>query len=187
MAWEMPNAWDLAWSGTENPGTEHGWQILHVVDQCDRFPSICRELKRIKAYGIRATANLYSIKPGAFLVPHTGGPNQMILQLGLVCEHGKAVLRVGNETRRFTNGELMMFEDAHEHELTMTSHHPVGDRAESMGNPGGGKRRVFERISLAVIMDMSSFEADLRRVAGVQSSDEDDDSDDFEDSDDMEL
>ena len=36
----------------------------------------------------------------------------MILQLGLVCEHGSAVLRVGSERREWENGMLVMFEDA---------------------------------------------------------------------------
>merc|ERR550537_709616 len=110
LDWEMPASWDLSWAG-ENPEPEsHGWRIFFVEEHCDKFKRICEEVDRIRNAGVTLNAILYIIEPGTFLVPHTGGPNQMILQTGLVCEHGKAVLRVGNEKRQFTNGELMMFE-----------------------------------------------------------------------------
>ncbi len=60
---------------------------------------------------------IYTLQPGTHLVPHVGKPNQLVFQLGLVCP-GKALLRVGDYTHEYTEGAMLAFEDAWEHELT---------------------------------------------------------------------
>jgi aspartyl/asparaginyl beta-hydroxylase (cupin superfamily) len=56
------------------------------------------------------------LRPGAWIEPHTGFMNtRLVCHLPLVVPEGCS-FRVGNETRGWSVGELMVFDDTIEHE-----------------------------------------------------------------------
>jgi aspartate beta-hydroxylase len=56
------------------------------------------------------------LRPGAHIPPHNGYTNaRLICHLPLIVP-GNCALRVGNETRSWREGELMVFDDSIEHE-----------------------------------------------------------------------
>jgi aspartyl/asparaginyl beta-hydroxylase (cupin superfamily) len=67
--------------------------------------------------GSRTPAVLFSrLEPGAHIPPHTGLLNcRLICHLPLIVPKG-CWLRVGNETREWEEGKLLIFDDSIEHE-----------------------------------------------------------------------
>jgi aspartate beta-hydroxylase len=58
------------------------------------------------------------LRPGAHIAPHNGYTNvRLICHLPLIVP-GHCTLRVGNETRSWREGELMIFDDSIEHEAS---------------------------------------------------------------------
>lgn len=97
-----------------------------VPDVADRCPATMAALAHVPLtrIGKRTPSALFSrLSPGAHIPPHHGMLNcRMICHLPLIVPPG-CTLRVGNETRAWSEGQLMIFDDSFEHE----AHNPSGE------------------------------------------------------------
>jgi aspartate beta-hydroxylase len=102
------------------------WSAFHLVkngvpvaENAARCPNTMKALEQVPVCGIkgRTPVVLFSLlRPGAHIPPHCGYLNtRLICHLPLIVPSGCA-LRVGNETRAWREGELVMFDDTMEHE-----------------------------------------------------------------------
>jgi aspartyl/asparaginyl beta-hydroxylase (cupin superfamily) len=58
------------------------------------------------------------LAPGSHIIPHCGPHNLRIrAHLGLIVPGGNCQMRVGTETRCWTAGEVLLFDDSFEHEV----------------------------------------------------------------------
>jgi len=84
-----------------------------------RCPKTMAALEKVplSRIGSRTPAVLFSrLEPGAHIPPHTGMLNcRLICHLPLIVPNG-CWLRVGNETREWEEGKLLVFDDSFEHE-----------------------------------------------------------------------
>ena len=97
-------------------------------------PAACGVLARIRALGVPGLTMLragYSVVDArAHLHPHFGVTNaQLKFHLGLIVPAGEdgapcATLRVGNETRAWSEGGVLFFDDSWEHEVWSTCSSP---------------------------------------------------------------
>lgn len=102
------------------------WTVLYlwrdgkiVEENARRFPATMAALEKVplSAIGSRTPAVLFSrLEPGAHIPPHSGMLNcRLICHLPLIVPAG-CWLRVGNETREWEEGKLLIFDDSIEHE-----------------------------------------------------------------------
>jgi ornithine lipid ester-linked acyl 2-hydroxylase len=87
-----------------------------VAKNCAACPETARILKKIPGM----TTGLFSVlKPGTRLTPHRG-PYKGVLRyhLGLIIPPDRVScgIKVGNDTRHWSEGESMVFDDTHEHQ-----------------------------------------------------------------------
>ena len=95
---------------------KNGTFIPEIAERC---PKTVKALDSVplSAIGSRTPSVFFSrLEPGAHIPPHTG-----MLNMRLICHLPLIVppacwLRVGNETREWREGELMIFDDSIEHE-----------------------------------------------------------------------
>lgn len=84
-----------------------------------RFPRTMEALDKVPltSFGSRTPDALFSrLEPGAHIPPHTGILNcRLICHLPLIVPQG-CWFRVGNETRAWEEGKLLIFDDSMEHE-----------------------------------------------------------------------
>ena len=90
-----------------------------IEENARRCPRTVEALGRVplSRIGRRTPAVLFSrLEPGAHIPPHTGMLNsRLICHLPLIVPKG-GWLRVGNETREWEEGKLLIFDDSIEHE-----------------------------------------------------------------------
>jgi aspartate beta-hydroxylase len=90
-----------------------------VEEQARRCPATVGALSKVPMsnIGARTPAVLFSkLEPGAHIPPHNGMLNcRLICHLPLIVPQG-CWLRVGNETREWEEGKLLIFDDSIEHE-----------------------------------------------------------------------
>ena len=90
-----------------------------IADIAERCPRTVEALARIplSAIGRRTPAVLFSrLEPGAHIPPHSGMLNcRLICHLPIIVPKG-CWLRVGNETREWEEGRMLIFDDSIEHE-----------------------------------------------------------------------
>lgn len=96
------------------------WRDGKIVEEtARRLPKTMAALEQVplSAIGSRTPAVLFSrLEPGAHIPPHTGMLNcRLICHLPLIVPRG-CWLRVGNETREWEEGKLLIFDDSFEHE-----------------------------------------------------------------------
>jgi len=102
------------------------WSAYHLLKggtpvegHAEHFPATLAALEKVPAPKIsgRSPMALFSLlKPGAHIRPHHGLFNfRLICHLPLIVPPGCA-LRVGNQERSWTEGELLIFDDSMEHE-----------------------------------------------------------------------
>jgi hypothetical protein len=96
------------------------WRDGKVVEQnAARCPKTMAALENVplSRIGSRTPAVLFSrLEPGAHIPPHSGMLNcRLICHLPLIVPNG-CWLRVGNETREWEEGKLLVFDDSFEHE-----------------------------------------------------------------------
>jgi aspartyl/asparaginyl beta-hydroxylase (cupin superfamily) len=86
--------------------------------RCPQTMAALREVPLCEIEG-RTPSVLFSLlRPGAHIAPHNGYTNvRLICHLPLIVP-GHCTLRVGNETRSWREGELMIFDDSIEHEAS---------------------------------------------------------------------
>ena len=96
------------------------WRDGELVEEnARRCPRTVEALSNVplSTIGKRTPAVLFSrLEPGAHIPPHTGMLNcRLICHLPLIVPKG-CWLRVGNETREWQEGKLLIFDDSIEHE-----------------------------------------------------------------------
>uniref|UniRef100_A0A8D8QM80 Aspartyl/asparaginyl beta-hydroxylase n=1 Tax=Cacopsylla melanoneura TaxID=428564 RepID=A0A8D8QM80_9HEMI len=90
-----------------------------VMVNCKRTPFTCRLVDEfpLAASCVRGQVKFSVIQPGTHVWPHCGPTNcRLRAHLGLVVAEN-ATLRVGNETRLWEEGKVMIFDDSFEHEV----------------------------------------------------------------------
>ncbi|MFM1897250.1 MAG: hypothetical protein RLZZ385_2324 [Pseudomonadota bacterium] len=116
----------LAGSDPQKVKDNEGWQAFYlwqdgevVLDNAVRCPRTMAALEKVPLTRIRGRGPsvLFSmLTPGARIAPHTGFVNtRLICHLPLLVP-GHCALRVGNETREWERGKLLIFDDTMEHE-----------------------------------------------------------------------
>jgi aspartyl/asparaginyl beta-hydroxylase (cupin superfamily) len=110
--YEDPYTLELGWKG---------WNTYSLYRKGKRHPrnsARCPETMRALActpHGPRQ-AMFTKLSPGAHITPHTGGVNVVLTcHLGLIIPEGCSI-RVGDETRGWTPGRCMVFDDSFIHE-----------------------------------------------------------------------
>ena len=96
------------------------WRDGRIVEENAKLcPRTMAALEKVplSRIGARTPAVLFSrLEPGAHIPPHTGMLNcRLICHLPLIVPDG-CWLRVGNETREWEEGKLLIFDDSFEHE-----------------------------------------------------------------------
>ena len=100
---------------------KNGVEVEQHAACCPRTMALLRDVPLCRVNG-RTPSVLFSLlRPGARIPPHHGFTNvRLICHLPLVVPGGCG-LRVGNETREWREGELLMFDDTMEHEAWNSS------------------------------------------------------------------
>eukprot|EP00746_Dinoflagellata_sp_MGD_P135946 gnl/MRDRNA2_/MRDRNA2_69957_c0_seq2.p1 gnl/MRDRNA2_/MRDRNA2_69957_c0~~gnl/MRDRNA2_/MRDRNA2_69957_c0_seq2.p1 ORF type:complete len:488 (+),score=83.29 gnl/MRDRNA2_/MRDRNA2_69957_c0_seq2:99-1562(+) len=81
-------------------------------------------------------ATIYRLVPGTWLRPHYGMSGRLVISLGLsgtekatggssACSSRRAQLRVGGQTKQWTPGQSLIFDDAFEHDVQLPAGAPV--------------------------------------------------------------
>ena len=102
------------------------WSACHLIQNgeevranaalCPRTLAVLRELPLCRIKGRTPTVLFSLLRPGAHIPPHHGFLNtRLICHLPLIVPP-ECALRVGNETRPWREGELVVFDDTMEHE-----------------------------------------------------------------------
>jgi hypothetical protein len=96
------------------------WRDAELVPEiAERCPRTVEALSKVPLthIGARTPSVLFSrLEPGAHIPPHTGMLNcRLICHLPLIVPKG-CWLRVGNETREWEEGKMLIFDDSIEHE-----------------------------------------------------------------------
>lgn len=95
---------------------KHGKFVPEVADRCPKTVQAMESVP-LSHIGSRTPSVFFSrLEPGAHIPPHTGMLNmRLICHLPLIVPDG-CWLRVGNDTREWREGELLIFDDSIEHE-----------------------------------------------------------------------
>jgi hypothetical protein len=105
---------DPAWSACHL--IQSGEEVPEMAARCPATLDALRRLPLCRIKGRTPTALFSLLRPGAHIPPHHGYLNaRLICHLPLIVP-GNCALRVGNETRAWRQGELMIFDDSMEHE-----------------------------------------------------------------------
>jgi aspartate beta-hydroxylase len=89
--------------------------------RCPQTMAALREVPLCRMDGLTPSVLFSLLRPGAHIPPHNGYTNvRLICHLPLIVP-GNCSLRVGNETRSWRPGELMIFDDSIEHEAWNSS------------------------------------------------------------------
>jgi len=105
---------DPAWSACHL--IRNGEEVAANAALCPRTLAALRELPLCHIRGRTPTVLFSLLRPGAHIPPHHGFLNtRLICHLPLIVPPGCA-LRVGNETRPWREGKLVIFDDTMEHE-----------------------------------------------------------------------
>jgi aspartyl/asparaginyl beta-hydroxylase (cupin superfamily) len=105
---------DLSWSALHF--FRHGELVPAAAARCPATMAALSQVPLCAIKGRTPTALFSILRPGAHIPPHNGYINtRLICHLPLVLPPDCA-LRVGNETRPWREGELMIFDDTIEHE-----------------------------------------------------------------------
>jgi aspartyl/asparaginyl beta-hydroxylase (cupin superfamily) len=110
---------------------EPGWQTINLCTDGRRYHANRARLPRTTAIcdGLVGfcSAQVGVLAPGCTIRPHHGDTNLMYrLHLGLVVPGGLPELgiQVGEETRTWSEGRVLAFEDAHRHSVWNRTDHP---------------------------------------------------------------
>lgn len=88
----------------------------HNAARCPQTMAALRDVQLCQIDGLTPSVLFSLLRPGAHIPPHHGYTNvRLICHLPLIVP-GSCTLRVGNETRSWRDGELLIFDDSIEHE-----------------------------------------------------------------------
>lgn len=116
------NQWMETFTHYVNSDKTKAWKVFSFIFFNMRFPgnaALCPETAKL-IYSIPDIISCdYSfLKPNTHILPHKGY-SRMVLRCHLpliVPKGGNCAIRVGDETREWKEGELMIFDDSFEHE-----------------------------------------------------------------------
>jgi len=105
----------------------YDWHAFHLYASGDRKDENCARCPRttelveglplVKCQGTSPEAFFSLLKSGAHIMPHFGVANTKVaVHLPLVIPAGDCAIRVGEETRHWTEGRCLIFDDSFEHE-----------------------------------------------------------------------
>ncbi|MGE0562683.1 MAG: aspartyl/asparaginyl beta-hydroxylase domain-containing protein [Flavobacteriales bacterium] len=73
--------------------------------------------KLIDKYPFIVTAEFSMLEPQTSIHPHTGFTNKLLrAHLGLIIPDGDAAIKIVNDTKKWQNGEILLFDDSKVHE-----------------------------------------------------------------------
>lgn len=118
---DLPRAGSADLWGSDDWGALYLWKDGELNQEiAQQFPEtvrILRELPLAVIPGASPNVLFSRLKPGTDIPPHHGFFNtRLICHLPLVVPENCGELRVGNESRAWQEGELLMFDDSIEHE-----------------------------------------------------------------------
>jgi aspartyl/asparaginyl beta-hydroxylase (cupin superfamily) len=98
-----------------------GWDVFglyafgnKLVDNCKLCPKTTALVEQVPGL---TTAGFSSLQPGTHIEAHTGYTNAVLrCHLGLIVPDG-CTMRVGDETRAWSEGRALVFDDTVEHEV----------------------------------------------------------------------
>ena len=94
----------------------HGQPVDEIAARCPRTMAALAKVPMSEISGQTPSVLFSRLTPGAHIPPHRGMLNcRLIAHLPLIVPPG-CWLRVGNETRRWEEGKLLIFDDSFEHE-----------------------------------------------------------------------
>jgi aspartate beta-hydroxylase len=110
---------------SERIGRSGDWDVAFFYERgrrrdpvCDACPVTTRGIE--SAGGMRTLGGLIYVsrmRAGTHIQPHRGPTNLRVrCHLGIAVPEGDCAIRVGNETRRWSEGECLVFDDYFEHE-----------------------------------------------------------------------
>lgn len=110
------------------------WSAIHLIRNGERFEENIAQTPRTMAaldhapipdvVGQSPSALFSRLLPGAHIPPHNGLTNtRLICHLPLILP-GQCTIRVGNETRSWQGGQLLIFDDSIQHEARNASNAP---------------------------------------------------------------
>jgi len=95
-----------------------GVEERHNAERCPQTLAALRGVPLCQIPGCTPSVLFSLLRPGAHIAPHHGYTNvRLICHLPLIVP-GNCALRVGNETRSWRDGELIVFDDSIEHEAS---------------------------------------------------------------------
>jgi aspartyl/asparaginyl beta-hydroxylase (cupin superfamily) len=95
---------------------KNGIEVAENSARCPATMAALRDVPMCRIAGRSPSVLFSSLRPGARIHPHHGFMNtRLICHLPLIVP-GSCALRVGNETRPWREGELLVFDDTIEHE-----------------------------------------------------------------------
>lgn len=105
----------------------YDWHAFHLYASGDRKDANCARCPRttelveglplVKCHGTSPEVFFSLLQPGAHIKPHFGVANTKVaVHLPLVIPGGDCAIRVGEETRHWTEGRCLIFDDSFEHE-----------------------------------------------------------------------
>jgi aspartate beta-hydroxylase len=93
-----------------------GERVAEHCERCPRTAEIIEQLPLAQCPGNAPEALFSVLKPGTHIPPHVGlGNYKSVVHLPLIIPPGCAI-RVGTETRQWSEGECLIFDDSFEHE-----------------------------------------------------------------------
>lgn len=135
--------------------TYHLWRGGEpVVENLERCPETARALRSVEMAeigGLCPNAMFSVLAPRTAIPPHTGETNaRLVAHLPLIVPPGCAY-RVGYENRRWTEGELLVFDDTIEHEARNDSDQPRVVLIFDVWNPllQPAERRMVQAMAAA--------------------------------------
>ena len=102
----------------------HGQPFDAHRQRCPRTAALLDSLPLMRIPGYAPEAMFSVLRPGARIPPHHGSVNgRLTVHLPLIVPPDCGALRVGNEARGWNEGEVLVFDDAMEHEAWNASAH----------------------------------------------------------------
>lgn len=166
---EIPQGQEAQWSELNRSPK---WSSYHLFQAGARIPANCERCPRtVEAVESLPLVRLQSqapevffsiLKPGTHIPPHFGIANyKLAVHLPLVIPEGCAI-RVGDQTRGWTPGKCLIFDDSFEHEAWNRSERPRAVLIFEVWHPGLSEaERLYLSTALAAF---DSFNAKLDRI-----------------------
>jgi beta-hydroxylase len=104
---------------------KEGWKVLLLHEFPDGKPieenrALCPKTSALiqRCFPHHGVAGFSILRPGTVVAPHEGYPSPFLrCHLGLIVPEGDCTFRVGNETRQWAEGRVLIFDDRVMHEV----------------------------------------------------------------------